>query len=925
MKRSIVLLQLLGVWVLLGLTQSGYAQANGKIVGKVTDKKTGEALIGVTVLIQNAGKGTVTDVEGRYTLSAPAGTYVLDFKYMGYQTKSISDVVIKTGNPVTLDIIMDEPSSKALQEVVIRGSFKQESINALLTFQKNTNTVAQVVSAESIKKSPDRNTGEVLKRVSGVSLQEGKYLVVRGLADRYNQATLNGALLASTEPDRKSFSFDIFPAAIVDNIIINKAATPEMPGEFAGGLVQVNTKDVPDKDFFQIAVGSGFNTQTISHDFYNYKGGKTDFLGLADGSRKMPTDFPSVAAINAGDKTQNALAGQKLNDIWTYKSAPTPINKSLQLSGGFNNIGSHTKGLGAIFSLNYNNQSRFSEIIRRNYDASGAPQFDNNDKQYATNILFGGLANFTYRSGNNKFSWKNSYNINSTDQTTLREGRDILSDTEIRKIRSEELSFVSNRLFNSQLIGDHFLRGSGIKIKWNLNYGLLNQDVPDLRRLKYTMNDDGRYYANIASNGGNSRNAGRFFSTLNEHVIGGSLDGTKSFKLWGQQQQIKIGGLYQRKDRKFDARGISISKAENAPNDLVYLPPSEILNKENYGPDKFFLVDLTSNADAYKAYANLGAGYVQFDNQIGAKFRLVWGARVEAYQQHLESRNLVPSNNEAVDVLPSFNLNYMQSEKVNIRLTASQTVSRPEFREISPFTFYDYERDGVVAGNPKLTRTKITNADLRYEVYPRAGEVFTVGLFYKFFDKPIESTYETGQGSPSYNYQNAKSATSYGAELEIRKKLDFIKSKVLEQFTVFTNLAVIKSNVAYPKDFLGQVDRPMQGQSPYLINAGLQYDNTASGTSATALFNVIGRRISQVGNDNVPPIWENPRPLLDFQLSQQLFKNAGLKLSITDILNKRAIYYWDQDKSKKYSSGSDLTINQFSYGTNVSIQFNYMF
>ncbi len=336
MKRKLALSRLWILACLLGFVHNVFAADPGKIVGKVTDKKTGEALIGVTVVVQGTTTGAVTDVEGRYSLSVAAGTYTLQFKYMGYQTKSISDVVVVAKTPVTVDVIMDEPSSKELQEVVITASARHESLNALLTYQKNTNTVAQVVSAESIKKSPDRNTSEVLKRVSGASMQDGKYLIVRGLADRYNQATLNGALLSSTEPDRKTFSFDIFPSSIIDNIIINKAATPEMPGEFAGGLVQINTKDVPDKDFLQVIAGSGFNSQSVSNDFYKYKGGSTDFLGFDDGTRKMSNSFPTTEQIRLGSTADNAKAGQQLSDIWNYEKASTPIYANLQVNGGFN-------------------------------------------------------------------------------------------------------------------------------------------------------------------------------------------------------------------------------------------------------------------------------------------------------------------------------------------------------------------------------------------------------------------------------------------------------------------------------------------------------------------------------------------------------------------------------------------------------------
>ncbi|SMO74915.1 TonB-dependent receptor [Solitalea koreensis] len=901
------------------------AQQTGKIIGKVTDKAFNEPLVGLAVSIKGSSKVAPTNVEGRYGFKLAPGKYTLVFQYISYQTKTVTDVEVRAGQVTELNVVMNDAAT-ALKEVVVTSSAKKESTNSLIQFQKNTNSIAQVVSAESIKKSPDKNTGEVLKRVSGASLQDGKYLVVRGLADRYNQASVNGALMPSTEPDRKTFSFDIFPSAIVDNIVINKAATPEMSGEFSGGMVQLNTKDVPDKNYFQVSFGSGTNTQLLNNVFYTYKGGKLDFLGIDDGTRKLPASFPTTQVLKGGSVADNAIAGSELQDIWNYAHSTKHANINFQGNGGFSkSIGNGSDVLGGIFLLSYNAQSHFGDIKRNSYDLQNIVQFDNHDNQYSTNVAVGGLANLSYKSGNNKFSWKNSYNINSTDQVTTRIGKEFSGDI-TANIKSEELSFTSNRLLSSQFIGDHFLPANGIKLKWNLNYSLLNQDVPDLRRLKYTMDNNGNYYANITPSSGNPRNAGRFYSKLNDNIYGAGTDVSKSFKLFGLSQQLKVGGVFQRKDRTFDARGLSVSVAPGAEgNQLIYTGPDQILDKGNYGETKFYLIDLTANSDSYTAYSNLGAGYLQLDNQLGAKFKLVWGARLESFQQYLKSKNLHAIDVAATDILPSANLIFKQSEKVNIRLSASQTVSRPEFREISPFSFYDYARNGALTGNPDLKRTKITNLDLRYEIYPKAGELFTVGLFYKFFDKPIEMTYDIAQGSPTFGYWNAKSATNYGVEFDIRKRLEFFASKFLADFTVFSNVSLIKSSIAVPDGYIGEVSRPMQGQSPYVVNAGLQYDNNHSGTNASVLYNIIGRRISQVGNSDVPQVWEAPRPLLDFQLSQHINKKAALKFSVIDILAQKSVFYWDQNNIGKYTIGKNQPINQFQSGTGFSLQFNYSF
>jgi hypothetical protein len=429
---------------------TAFAADPAKITGKVTDQKTGEALIGLTVVATGTGKGAVTDIDGRYNLTIQPGTYTLEFKFMGYQTKSVSQVIVIAGKVTYLDIVMEERSAKSLKEVVIAATAKQESINSLLTLQKNTNTVSQVVSAEAIRKSPDRNTGEVLKRVSGASLQDGKYLVVRGLADRYNQATVNGALLSSTEPDRKTFSFDLFPSNIVENIIINKAAIPELPAEFAGGLVQVNTKDIPSENFLTVLAGTGFNTMSVGKDFNTYKGGNKDWLGVDDGTRDLPAAYPSSKAgydqLSTGEKIS---ISKSFPDIWSVNTKTTPLNSNFQLAGGINK-GKDGNRFGAVLSLSYNRNNRNFDTYRTDFDNDGSRTYNYYDKKSTQNVLWGGLANLSYQFGKNKISFKNLYSINSTVATTVRSGNDIPSETDVR---AYELGFNSNRIYTSQLSG----------------------------------------------------------------------------------------------------------------------------------------------------------------------------------------------------------------------------------------------------------------------------------------------------------------------------------------------------------------------------------------------------------------------------------------------------------------------------------------
>lgn len=908
--------------------------AKGKITGRITDEKNGETVIGAVVIVKGTTLGATTDVDGNFTIPAvEKGVYELEIKYVGYQTKVIEGITVYDDKDAIVTIAMAAPKSSELNEVVVRTSLKKENIGAMIAFQKNTNTVAQVVSAEAIRKSPDRNAGDVLKRVSSASVQDGKYLVIRGLADRYNQAMLNGSLLSSTEPDRKTFSFDLFPAGMIENIVINKAATPDLPGEFAGGLIQVNTKDIPTKNFFTVQLGGGSNSQTFGKDFNYYKGGKYDFLGIDDGTRALPSSFPDKDGFRAlSDEKKFQLSKEFKND-WAYDKKSAPINANVQAYGGFNSM-LFKKKIGGMFAVNYNKQNRIIDQTRAFYNQSGATQttLDFKEQSFNEEVLWGALANLTVElNSNNKISFKNLYNVNGVDNTLIRTGRnnDYGAD-----VRSYQLGFKSTQFVTSQLSGSHFLPEAKIKINWNGNIVRLHQDQPNLRRMEYRKSDgDSIYYASVQGYLPSLSSASRFYSTLTDRIVAGNTDASRQFKMFGQAQTIKIGYMMQRKTREFNSRPIGMV---GGTQEQAALPNDQIFAAENLsaGSDGFRVGELSDKDYDYSANSMLNAGFLMFDNTFAKNIRIVWGARYENYNQQLNgfrSNKAVNLNSTVGDILPSLNFTYKPNEKTNYRFCASKTVIRPEFRELSPFTFYDFELLAAVQGNPDLKRTNITNLDLRYELYPRSGELVTFGVFYKNFKNVIEQFYnESGVNTFSFTYGNAPSATSYGAEFEFRKRLDFTGVEALSQFTAFANASYIFNNVGFNiKDAAGndvKNDRPMQGQSPYVINSGLQYETQESGTSATVLFNMIGKRIFLVGNEQNPNIWEAPRPLLDFQVSQKVFKRNGeFKLTLSDIMNKKANFYQDKNDNGKYDVSSDFLRMSRRYGTNVTLSFLYNF
>jgi len=908
-----------------------------KLSGKVVNEKN-EPLAGVSVKTTD-GEGTATDVSGNFFLNLSiAQKHELIFSAVGYAAKTISDVEVIVGQANELNVVL-KTVSKDMGNVVItasRSNVRRETINSMISFQKNTNTVAQVVSAEAIRRSPDRNTGEVLKRVPGTSIQEGKYLVVRGLADRYNQAMLNGILLSSTEPDRKTFSFDIFPAPMIENIVINKAFVPEYPGEWAGGLVQVNTKDVPATSFLNIQIGTSFNTQTIGHDFYTYRGGKYDWLGFDDGTRALPSFFPRKSQFNLLSQEEKTAIGKNFENVWSPDKnssnfAPV-LGKTFQLNGGFNqSLGKYNK-LGGILAITYNRSYKRLDYNNAFYSVQNdvaSLNFDYRNNKYSQDVLAGALGNLSLQLGSNhKISWKNILNVNTTDYVINREGKDFEADpVNGENIRATELAFKANTFYNTQLSGDHNIPSLKTKFRWYGNFSILDQYIPDQRRIQYNQPSSGGAYSLLISNTRSQKSGSRYFGFLNDYVYTGGSDVTKNFRLFDLSQSVKLGYMMQVKDRLFDSRPFGIYLSTDNPA-LRQLPADQVFASENFGTgtdNKFGFDELSGNQYRYVANTILNAGFIQLDNQFSEKLRAVWGVRVEDYDQVVGSMKKEDPrhvHSQVRDYLPAFNLTYKLNKKTNLRLAGSQTVIRPEFRELSTFAFFDFELGATILGNTQLKRTKVSNFDLRYELYPGAGELFTVGVFYKYFKDPIELYFnQSGAGTSStFNYINADQAKSYGAEVEFRKKLDFTSS--LKNFTLQGNVSYIYNRVTKEN---AQLNRPMQGQSPYLVNASLQYDLERPGLSTTLLFNVIGRRILYVGNQDVPSIWEASRPLSDLQIAKKVIKNKGeVKLNITDFLNRRAYYYHDLDNNKKYKAGTAdaLSINR-KYGTNISLSFSY--
>ncbi|GAB1462333.1 TonB-dependent receptor [Pedobacter sp.] len=909
-----------------------FAQGTGKIAGTVSDKKTGETLIGVSVKLAGTTKGVGTDVEGRYLLGGlTAGKYTIEISYVSYATKKITDIEVKAGAVTTLNVVMEEASSQTLQTVTITASVKQESVNTLYLKQKTNVSISDGISADQIKRSPDRNTSEVLKRVSGTSIQDNKFVIVRGLSDRYNSTLLNNALLPSSEPDRKAFSFDIIPSNMIDNIVINKTASPDLPGDFSGGVVQVLTKDIPSENYVNFSVGTGYNSQSTFKKFYLGDKNGVENFGYFNSNRNIPQGIPSTQNYTQLTTNQKIDAGKLFNNSFrTHQFNGANPAQAYQMSVGLRKNLKDNASIGSIISFTYRNGESKNISERLEYEGQ-TKQYDYNDDSYKFSSSVGALANFAYVKNNNKIAFKNLYNVSLDNSYTSRYGTHLV---DLDSIRGYSYDLVSKSLLNTQLEGEHKLNWNELKVNWNMGYSYSDRLQPDLKSLTYRLDYDqgATDYEAVVPNGTASRtDASRFFSELFEDSYNAGLNLSLPFSFLKEKSTFKLGGMKQYKLRDFKARKFGYIKSFGSfESNLLTLPYNEIFAPANLKPTGFVMDEGTENADKYDAISDLNAGYAMVDTRFSKKLRASFGARIEDSYQKVNTADFSGKNvkveKQYFDVLPSINISFNLNDKTNLRLSASQTVTRPELRELSNFGFFDYISKRILVGNPDLKRSQNTNIDVKYEVFPSAGQIISLSGYYKYFKNPIEQVVSSGSVK-NITFQNANSAKTYGLELEIRKNLSFInKENFFNNVTAYVNSSVIFSTVNLNSLVSEITSRALQGQSPYLINAGLMYSEPTNGLSFNLLYNRIGQRISEVGYQGYADIYEKGRNVVDFQLSKKMMKNKGeLRLNLTDILNEKIIFYQNNNTKNTYQQNVDNIMNTARTGAGASLSFIYNF
>jgi len=905
--------------LILFISNNIFAQS-GIISGNIVDESNGSSLPGVNIIIKSVNKSTSSDSDGKFIFrDLQLGSYEIEFSFIGYNTKIVSEVVVTLNETTNLNVALITKKNVLDEVIITRTKAKAESVKSLLIAQKNSANVSDGISAETIKRTPDKSTSDVLKRISGASIQDNRFVIIRGLNDRYNSAFLNGAPLPSSESDRKAFSFDIFPSNMLDNLIITKTATPDLPGDFAGGVVQINTKSVPDKDFQSITIGTGYNTITTGENQRTYKGSGTDWLGFDNGTRALPSTIPNTEVFSNMSFQERVDVAKSFQSDWNINDGTFGPNYSFQYS-----IGHHfklkDKTLGLMFSVSNNKSNNYTTVLRNDYDNPGQDlpavlikQY--NDRNYSEQVLTAALANFSLKfNDNHSLSFKNIFSMNSTDLVVERKGQNDVPD--VRETLSDVRWFTSNKIYSGQLNGEHYFSKPKVKLNWTGFYSDINRDIPNLRRNMYTIADpnssDPTQTTPIAlianNNGGPDYGGGMFFSKNKEFINGGKIDISRKF-LIGENlnNEVKIGGFTQNRERNFFARQLqynTLTQGGSFDTQLLELPNGTIFNVANMGQlssglNGFTLFDFTKFTDSYSATSKLHAGYLMLDNRY-KKFRLIWGARFESFTQTLDSRKTeveyLALNTKQNDILPSVNLVYAITSKQNLRVSYSKTLNRPEYRELAPFGFYDFTTQFFTQGNDTLKIAKVKNFDLRYEFYPGKGQLFSVSYFRKNFTNPIELKQEIN--NKTVTYRNADSAVNSGVELEFRTLLSSIftneNTTIFDDITLFANTAIIKSVVNVSNFNTANTDTsvPLQGQSPFVVNVGLQYLNKDNGWVFSSNLNRVGNRIAIAGNEFNPAIWEKGRTIIDIQVAKSLMKNKiELKLNLQNVLAQDQIFY----------------------------------
>ena len=934
------------VWPVLALgialPAPALAQDTGVVAGEVIDQNLAISLPGVPVEVVASGEIAYTDLDGRYRFELPEGQHELRIVMAGYAEQTVTIEVVE-GQLSSVQVAL--ASNVFAEEVTVSAPTLEAASStaaAQLMMRMRAPNVQDNIGAIEMSANNDSNAADAMQRVTGVSVVEGQSVFVRGLGERYSNTTLAGTTLPTTEPDRRIVPLDLFPTGLIDSIQVSKTYTPDKPSQFAGGLVEIVPLKLPDSTSFEFSAGGGWNSLTTGTMGLGYAGGGRDWAGFDDGTRNLPADFPARKVTRGGrfsgtlgfSKEDLEQLGEQFNNVWDPQQESLPLDQSYSAL-----FGGRFGGLGIVATFRHAQGSQYTREQQTFYKVGGGGAIERFNGPYDFEITersgtIGGVGNIAYQfTPNQRISFDNFFTHVGTNETRMFQG---YNDDAGNDIRNQRLWWVEEQITSHHIGGEHlFPTLSNSRFDWKLAFSRADREEPDLREVLYES-DPARQAFVLADE---SQSGLRQFNDLADNTIEGNLNWSTLFAQWGGvASQLKFGGSYIDRSRDFESRRLrfvprnlvtgDFSGGRNLSQRVGYeivegrdldlsRPAEELFTVANIG-DVFELKEETRGTDRYDAAQEVGSFYGMIDLPLSSSTRLVTGARIEQFRQDVETLDpftgtidqqtgeVQRATLDETDIFPAINFVYSLRHDQNVRLGYSQTVNRPEFREVSPFEFTDVVGGRAIVGNPNLNQSLIQNVDLRWEWFPGAEEVLAASFFYKQFDDPIERIVEpTAQLRTSF--ANADTAKNRGLELEAR-------SNIGPHVLVGANYTYVNSEVsltAAARQVQTSLTRPLAGTSPNLFNA--LFEVRGLGYSGRLLFNYFDDRISDVGSLGLPDIIEKARHSLDFVFSKR-FARASLRVAFTNLTDQA--YEFTQ-------GGAGPTQRIFNLGRSMSFGVTY--
>ncbi len=907
-----------------------------------------EPVVGAIIIVEGTSFGAASNAFGEYSIDVKnGGKFTVEIKAISFATQKISGIEVASGKQVKVDIVLQPESFMVGGGVEIKDFRKTSTEASVIMEMREAKGVVSGVGAVQIQKGQDRNASEVARRIPGVTIIDNRFVMVRGLTERYNAVMMNGVLVPSLEPDVRSFSFDLIPSQAIDRFLIFKSPSPDLPGEFAGGAINVYTKNFPDyKTSLDVSLATNYRSNTTGQEFLSNVNSPSEALGFDNGTRDLPSDFPTNVR-NATTDAERRILSLALPNTWGYESGTALPDRRVNVSFG-KRFQTDKVQFGNFTAISYSRTAQRQNSNRLDYNVyDEATQlsdtvFSFEDMIYQKNANVGVLHNWGMKTDKSFIEFKNFLNQNGLQSNTFRTGR-ALEEGNYRQEYS--FRYTERRMYNTQLTGTHELFNGKGSFNWALGYAQTRRNDPDWKRIRYTRPLDGSdenfhaYFTTVAQ----PFFSGRLFMGLKEDVRTYVANYEHKLKQMNTDKEkprfatIKTGFYIEDKDRDFGSRNLGyVINAFDFDWNKDTTSIGNILSPENMADSTGFLLDEdTRGADKYHASSNLYAGYAMLTLPF-EKLTISGGIRLEQNAQVLTSADItgtpIEASLDSLVFLPSVNVSYTLTKKTTLRAAYGKTVNRPEFRELAPFSFYDFENNFINSGNPNLTFATNSNADIRIEHYPSNTEYLSAALFYKEFNNPIEPYFVPGVGSGgtrSFAPGNALGATSYGVEFDIRKSLkEMTTIPVIRNLTLVANASFIKSEIKVSAEGVASglnSNRPMVGQSPYIINGGLYYDNDSTGWQITVLYNRIGPRVTIVGIPDIPEVYEMSRDMLDIAITKSFKNGFSIRAGVQDLLKQDFVFLQDANQDGVLSRENDQRLQYFNRGSYWSVTLSYKF